>query len=134
MHESLTDENFLTYCSQRYDNPQAVSYEEFLEDIERIKYIKKLLTKYADSGEVRERLLLNHIITLYNCFGLNVTKILFLKLEKQFHYVKPFLLYLNILPKRIHNVGSHNCIDLDDVAMDQKMINALRKFNDESKA
>ena len=78
MYDHLTDENFLIYCAKRYDNPQAISTEEFLADLERIKYIKKLLTKYNYNGELNERLILNHIMTLNNCFGLELAKILFL--------------------------------------------------------
>lgn len=133
MQERLTEDNFLVYCAKKYDNPQALSTEEFLEDLERIKYIKKLITRYLDNGEIRERLILNHIITLKNCFGLELAKILFLKLEDQFKYVKPFLLYLSILPDKIYNVGDRNVVIMDDVPMEQAFINSLRKFNNESK-
>ena len=133
MQERLTEENFLVFCAKKYDNPQVLSTEEFLEDLERIKYIKKLITRYQDTGEIRERLILNHVITLKNCFGLELAKILYLKLEDQFKYVKPFLLYLNVLPKKIYNVGCYESVDMDDVPMDQTFINALRKFNNESK-
>ena len=133
MQERLTENNFLLYCAKKYDNPQAFSTEEFLEDLERIKYIKKLITRYLDNGEIRERLILNHIITLKNCFGLELAKILFLKLEDQFKYVKPFLLYLSILPDKIYNVGDRNVVIMDDVPMEQAFINSLRKFNNESK-
>ena len=133
MQERLTENNFLLYCAKKYNNPQALSTEEFLEDLERIKYIKKLITRYLDNGEIRERLILNHIITLKNCFGLELAKILFLKLEDQFKYVKPFLLYLSILPDKIYNVGDRNVVIMDDVPMEQAFINSLRKFNNESK-
>ena len=133
MQERLTENNFLLYCAKKYDNPQALSTEEFLEDLERIKYIKKLITRYLDNGEIRERLILNHIITLKNCFGLELAKILFLKLEDQFKYIKPFLLYLSILPDKIYNVGDRNVVIMDDVPMEQAFINSLRKFNNESK-
>ena len=133
MQERQTEDNFLVYCAKKYDNPQALSTEEFLEDLERIKYIKKLITRYLDNGEIRERLILNHIITLKNCFGLELAKILFLKLEDQFKYVKPFLLYLSILPDKIYNVGDRNVVIMDDVPMEQAFINSLRKFNNESK-
>lgn len=133
MQERLTEDNFLVYCAKKYDNPQALSTEEFLEDLERIKYIKKLITRYLDNGEIRERLILNHIITLKNCFGLELAKILFLKLEDQFKYIKPFLLYLSILPDKIYNVGDRNVVIMDDVPMEQAFINSLRKFNNESK-
>jgi hypothetical protein len=125
----LTDDNFLIYCAKIYDNPQITSSEEFLEDLERIKYIKKLITRYIDSNDLRERLILNHIITLHNCFGLHLSKILFLKLEKQFKYIKPFLIMLNALPDIIYNVGNYNIVYTDEIIMDSHIINTLRKIN-----
>lgn len=133
MHEKLTEENFLIYCAKRYDNSQAISTDEFLEDLERVKYIKKLITRYTESGELKERLILNHIMTLYNCFGIELSKILFLKLEKQFKYLKPFLLLINILPAKLYNVGNHELIETDSIVMDQRVIDILRKLNHESR-
>ena len=133
MHEKLTEENFLIYCAKRYDNPQAISTDEFLEDLERIKYIKKLITRYSETGELKERLILNHIMTLYNCFGTELTKILFLKLEKQFKYLKPFLLLLGVMPSKIYKVGNHELVETDSILMDQRIIDILRKLNNESR-
>jgi hypothetical protein len=129
MKEKLTDENFLIFCAKHYDNPQAMSTEEFLEDLERIKYIKKLINRYVESGDLKERLILNHIVTLYNCFGHNLAKILFLKLENQFRYVKPFLVMINMIPAVIYNVGTHEKVLTDLIDMDSTIINALRKIN-----
>ena len=77
----LTEQTFLIYASKHYDNPQCSSYEEFEDDLKRIQYLKRLFNRYEGSGELKERLILNHIIVLYNCFGLAATNILFLKLE-----------------------------------------------------
>ena len=129
MKEKLTDENFLIYCAKHYDNPQAISTQEFLEDLERIKYIKKLINRYIESGDLKERLILNHIVTLYNCFGQNLAKILYLKLENQFRYVKPFLVMINMIPVVIYNVGTHEKVLTDLIDMDSTIINALRKIN-----
>ena len=80
MHDKLTDDNFLIYCAKHYDNPQCHSTEEFIEDLKRIKYIKKLITKYIESDELRERLIMNHLIVLNNVFGAeHLSKILYLK-------------------------------------------------------
>ena len=140
--EKLTNENFELYCAKRYDNPQAISTEEFYEDIGRIKYIKKLITRHVkkinqnesnkNCDEGLERLILNHIITLYNCFGIHLAKILFLKLESQFRYVKPFLVLLNVLPKEICNVGKYDKIYTDDISMDVHIVNALRRILNEN--
>ena len=129
MIDHLTEENFLIFCAKIYDNPAMHSTTEFIEDLDRIKYIKKLITRYLDTGELKERLILNHIITLHNCFGDQLAKILFLKLENHYHLIKPFLIILNALPDRISNVGSHSIVHTDDISMDQTIIEALRKIN-----
>ena len=67
-NDKLTDHNFLLFCAQHYDNSRYISTEEFVEDLNRIKYIKKLITRYVENGDLKERLILNHIIVLYNVF------------------------------------------------------------------
>ena len=131
MNDNLTDQNFLLYCAKVYDNPTITSTNEFMEDIDRIKYIKKLLTRYIEVGELRERLILNHIIVLHNCFGKHLSKILFLRLEKQFHLVKPFLVLINALPSVIYNVNGKNIIT-DEISLDSQIVTALRKINNET--
>ncbi len=126
LHERLTEENFLVYCAKVYDNPGMQSSEEFLEDLSRIRYIKKLLTRYEDTGELKDRLILNHVITLQNCFGTHLAKILFLKTEKQYHCIKPFLILLNALPATIYNVGKYRVVHTDEIPLDQKIVQALR--------
>jgi hypothetical protein len=126
LQEQLTNENFLIYCAKVYDNPSVQSTEEFLEDVKRIGYIKKLLTKYEDTGILKEKLILNHMITLHNCFGVYLSKILFLKLEKQYHCIKPFLILLNALPHVIYNVGKYSKVNTDEISLDQKIIKTLR--------
>jgi len=126
MVEKLTHENFLLYCAKHYDNSQMHSTEEFIEDLDRIKYIKKLLTRYTETGELKERLILNHIITLHNVFGLRLTKILYLKLKTQFSCVKPFLVLLSCLSEIIHNVGDENIVYTDAIVMDPGIIKVLR--------
>jgi hypothetical protein len=128
--EHLTNENFLIYCAKHYDNPQCHSTEEFLEDLKRIKYIKKLITRYVESGDLKERLILNHIIILYNVFGaVHLPKILYLKMHKQFKYLKPFLVMLNIMPNKILNVGDEDIIDLGLISLDPIIVEALRVIN-----
>jgi hypothetical protein len=129
MNDHLTEENFLVYCAKVYDNPGMVSTEEFLEDLDRVKYIKKLITRYTETGELKERLILNHLITLQNCFGEHLAKILFLKAEKQFHHIKPFLILINALPEVISNVGEHKKVYTDSIPLDIRVVTALRKIN-----
>jgi hypothetical protein len=129
MFDILNNDNFLIYCAKNYDNPQCHSTEEFIEDIRRIKYIKKLITRYVESGDLKERLILNHLIILNNVFGAEVLcKILFFKMRNEFKYIKPFLILLNILPQKIYNVGNENFIETDLIPLDQNIVEVLRKI------
>ena len=124
----LSDDNFLMYCAKHYENPQCHSTEEFIEDLKRIKYIKKLITRYIENGELKERLILNHLIILCNVFGPeHLSKILYLKMKPQFKYLKPFLILLNVLPKTLYNIKNEKVIDTDEIIMDEKIISSLRK-------
>lgn len=130
--EKLTDENFLIYCAKYYDNPQCQSTEEFFEDLRRIKYVKKLVTRYVENEDLKERLILNHIIVLSNVFGAeHLARILYLKMKPQFKYVKPFLIMLNIMPNRLLNVGNEKLIDTDTIPMDDNIVRKLRTLKNE---
>ena len=91
--KSLNKNNFMMYAMKMYTNPQCMGMEEFYEDLNRIKYIKRLLGRYEKKGSMRERLVLNHIIILSNVFGAEAcSRILFYKIEDRFHsYLKSFL-------------------------------------------
>ena len=129
MHEKLSDENFLIYCARHYDNPHCLSTEEFIEDLKRIKYIKKLVTRYVENKDLKERLILNHLIVLYNVFGAeHLPRILYLKMKSQFEYLKPFLLLLDVLPDRLYNIRDEKIIDIDMIPMDQKIVAELRNI------
>ena len=129
--ELLTDRNFLNYASENYQNPVCSSTTEFLEDLRRIKYIKKLITRYLETGELKERLILNHIIVLNNVFKPEVLcRILYLKMAPQFKYVKPFLVFISVLQDQIIHVKEEGVIRLDFIPMDQGIIDALRKIRD----
>lgn len=126
-YDSINENNYLIFCATHYKNATYVSTEDFLEDLNRIKYIKKLITRYIENGELKERLILNHIIILNNVFGPEILcKILYLKLKAQIKYIKPFLVFLNILTDRIYNVGDEKLIFTDVIEMDQSIINTLR--------
>ena len=94
--EELNEENFTLFAIRHYNNPQCTSTEEFYEDIRRFRYLKRLLKRYHKTGELRERLILNHIIVLCNLFGVdNTLRMLEFKLEKEFWpTLKTCLLYL----------------------------------------
>jgi hypothetical protein len=127
LHERLTEKNFLLWCSRAYDKTELTTTDEFFEDINRITYIKKLVFKYLETGELKERLILNHIIILNNCFAENLAKILFLKFEQHFSIIKPFLVFINALPKVIYNVSNYKQVHTDLIPMDMNVVNALRK-------
>jgi hypothetical protein len=130
--EKLTNENFLIYCAKYYDNPQCHSTEEFIEDLKRIKYIKKLITKYVENGELKHRLIINHLVILNNVFGAkHLPRILYLKMKNQFFYMKPFLILLNILPDTIHHVGNEDIIYTDTIPMDDLIVFKLRTLNND---
>lgn len=125
----INEKNFFLFCASHYNNYQFSSTKDFFDDIKRIKYIKKLITRYVKTGELKERLILNHIIVLNNCFGPEILcKILFLKTKKTFMYVKPFLIFLNLLPEKIYNVSNLKVIDTNLIPMDAKIIEALRNL------
>jgi hypothetical protein len=128
MTDKLTDKNFLLFCAHHYDNSRYVSTEEFVEDLNRIKYIKKLITRYVENDDLKERLILNHIIILNNCFKPDVLcRIFYLKLKPQMRYIKPFLVLLNILPEKIYNVNDESVIDTNLIEMDHNIVDRLRK-------
>jgi hypothetical protein len=129
MQEVLNDDNYLLYAAKYYDNPNCTSTKEFIDDLGRIKYIKKLITRYTQSGDLQERLILNHLIILNNVFGPEaLVRIIFLKMDKQLCYIKPFLILLNILPKNVYSVGNKKIIHTDDIPLDPKITEALRKI------
>ena len=100
MFKEIRPDNVVMYAMKHYNNPQGDSEKEFLDDMKRFKYIKRLLRKYKDSNELRERLILNHIIVLNNVFGPEASSTLLLfKIEQElWAYLKPFMELLNILP------------------------------------
>ena len=124
MFDKLTKKNFEMYSMKMYINPQCEDIEEFYEDMNRIKYIKRLLGRYHNKGLLRERLVLNHIIILNNLFGSEACcRILFFRIERKFHlYLKEFLQYLQYLPKEIPEV------ELDEIPMDHKVKKILEEL------
>jgi hypothetical protein len=106
MNEKLDETNFLLYAAKYYNNAQCYDTLEFYDDLKRFKYIRRLFNIYAETGDLRERLILNHIIILYNIFGVTAaTRLLFFKLHDHKEMLKPFLELLNYMPDRIINIG-----------------------------
>lgn len=127
--EVLDDDNFLEYAAHVYDNPQCSGTEEFLEDMNRIKYIKKLLTRYTESGELKDHLILNHLVVLGNVFGpIHLPRILYFKMEKQFSMIKPFLVLIGMMPEYIVNIRKRGNVETDMIQMDPVIVDRLRKI------
>jgi len=124
--QNLNDDNFILYAIKCYDNPNCKDVEEFNEDLLRIIYLKRLFKKYHNGGELRERLILNHLITLYNVFGIEgATRILFFKIEpKLYSILKTFLIYLNYI--KPNSTVPFLEIDLVSIQLDQGIIDKLR--------
>jgi hypothetical protein len=113
----LNEDNFLLFAIKNYENPQAVTKDDFDKDLNHFKYIKRLLKRYKKSGELRTHLLINHFIVLYNIFGEATNPMLFFKIEKEmWPQVKTVLIFLNRLPEHpktyIHNIPVDlNCLN-----------------------
>jgi len=124
----LTEENFIMYAMKYYDNPYCKGMTEFMDDIKRFKYIKRLLGKYHGGKGLKERLILNHIIVLNNLFGVEAaTKMLFFKTEERFWpQLKTFLVFLNYMPEKVV-LSSTRTITDTDIQVDLKIANILRK-------
>ena len=126
----LNEENFLLFAIKNYENPQAVTKEDFDKDLNHFKYIKRLLKRYKNTGELKSHLILNHFIVLYNIFGEAATPMLFFKIEKELWAVmKTFVLFLNKLPDYPH-CYIHD-IEVDTLALEElkKIYNGKEETN-----
>tara|TARA_Y100001951_G_scaffold82221_1_gene70606 strand:+ start:197 stop:565 length:369 start_codon:yes stop_codon:yes gene_type:complete len=96
----LTNGNYMMFALLHYDNPHCKDITEFFEDIKRLHYIRRLFKRYHDDSVLKERLIINHLVTFYNVFeNKAATRILFYKVEKEYHPVlKTFLVFLNRIP------------------------------------
>jgi hypothetical protein len=129
-HYDLNDDNFMFLAIKAYDKPNVCTFE-FSEDFKRIKYIKRLIGKYKQSGDIKERLILNHIIVLANVFGVEfTTRMLFYKLDGGHHSVlKTFLVYLKYIPENhsIHTING-SVMHINDVELDLNIADKLRRI------
>ena len=120
----LTSENFLLFAIKHYENPQAVTKEDFEKDLNHFKYIKRLLKRYRNTGELKAHLLLNHFIILYNIFGEGTTAMLFYKIEEEmWEVMKTFVVFLDRLPEY------PKCF-IHDVKIDEYCLSELGRIYD----
>ena len=125
--DDLTEENFLMFAMREYNNMQCTDIEEFYDDLKKIKYIKRLFNIYKNDGQLKERLILNHLITWYNVFPIYAgTRILFYKIEEQFWpMLKTFLIFLNRMPDKIGSIRGKE-IKSTDIKLDDGIVTKLR--------
>lgn len=122
----LTQDTFLLYAAQHYNNTSCVSLREFESDLKRFKYIKRLLKRYKKNQMLSERLILNHLILLHNVFADALIPMVFLKFEPEYwSEMKTFLVFLNYLPEHYQITKS---VNETDVPLDGFIINKLRKI------
>ena len=125
--DDLNDDTFLMYAMREYNNMQCTDIEEFYDDLKKIKYIKRLFNSYRNNGQLKERLILNHLIIFYNVFTVQAgTRILFYKIEKDFWSIlKTFLIYLDRMPDKIDSIRGE-IIRTSDIQLDDGIISRLR--------
>lgn len=124
----LSDDNFELHAVKNYDNPSCSGMAEFHDDMLRFKYLNRLLNKYEDSGELRENLILNHLVVLFNLFGDATVKMLFFKVaESQWNALVPFLIFLNRMPPTVRMSDTRTIID-SDIQIDMKVVDVLREI------
>jgi hypothetical protein len=128
MIDNLVEDNFMMFAMKAYDKPNCIM-SEFEEDLKRLKYIKRLIKRYKVTGDLKERLILNHIIILSNVFGVEPTvRMLFYKIDKDdYEILKTFLTFLNFMPKIVFGVNGKN-IHSSDVSVDLFVGKRLRNI------
>jgi len=118
----LNENNYIMFAIKHYENPQAVTQDDFYEDMKRFKWIKRLLKRYKTTGVLKSHLLLNHFIILYNVFGEATTPLLFFKIDKElWPVIKTFVVYLDRLPEYPKSI-------LHDIKMDEDCLLDLNKI------
>jgi len=120
LFDELNEENFVLFASRNYDNPQCMSVEEFYHDLHRFKYLKRLFKRYTQNDDLQERLILNHMVVLYNVFGIEAAnRMMFYRMEHEYWpMIKTFLIFLNYLTEQ----------ELIEVPLDQTIVDRLRKL------
>ena len=126
--DDLTSENFLLYAVKAYDKPNCIM-SEFKEDMKRFNYLKRLFRRYRKMNDLRERLVINHLVVVYNVFGVEVaTRMLFYKMSKDdYSALKTYLIFLNYMPSVVHGIKSQDIIS-SEIPVDMKIAEVLREI------
>jgi|TARA_B110000914_G_C15464624_1_gene447636 hypothetical protein len=120
LDEDLLEENLVRFAIKQYYTPRGIDFDEFYTDLKRFQYVKRLLNRYCDYGKLGERLILNHLIVIFNVFGYyGGLKILGLKLDdRHWPIIKPFLVFLKTIRKNQYT----------DIKSDPEVEEKLRKI------
>ena len=129
LFNDLNDDNFLMFAMKEYNDVQCTNVEEFYDDLKKIKYIKRLFNIYKNNGQLKERLILNHLIVFYNVFPIQAgTRILFYKIEKAFWpMLKTFLIFLDRMPETIDSIRGETVL-ASDIQLDDGVVTRLRSI------
>jgi len=124
--DDLTNDNILIYAVKAYDKPNCIM-SEFKEDMKRFNYLKRLFKRYRKVGELREQLVLNHLVVIYNVFGPEVAaRLLFFKMAKDdFPALKTYLLFLSCMPERVKGIKGQDIIS-SEIPVDMTIAEVLR--------
>ena len=127
--DDVNDDNFIIFAMKFYENPQCLSEKDFHNDLKILKYIKRLLNRYKKTGEIKTRLMLNHLIMLGNVFPIEIlVRILFLKIPHDYwKELKTFLIFLKYMPVRVGSVNGKYILS-SDIEVDFKIVEDLRKI------
>ena len=125
---NLTNENYSIYATKAYDKPSCIM-SEFREDMKRFNYLKRLFKRYRKLGELREQLVINHLVVLNNVFGPEAaTRLLFFKMSKEDHpTLKTYLLFLSCMPDRVKGIKGHDILS-SEISVDMTIAQALRNI------
>lgn len=130
MEIELTEDNFVMYALKHYDNPGCSGMSEFEDDLKKFRYLKRLFRKYTTGKGLKEKLIVNHLVIVYNLFGAEpATRMLFYKIDrKHWSQLKTFLVYLSYMPVGMVILQQGEAIQGYEIPLDEKVSNALKKL------
>jgi len=127
MFENLNEGNFQLFAMKNYTNPNCTDMLEFYDDLKRIGYLKRLFRKYKETGELKDRLIINHLLVLYNTFEARaMTRMLILKLDDHLECLKPFLIALNYWTSNVGKVNGSFIVD-SEIGLDFGIVKVIRQ-------